>query len=1635
MKHMPLEYCGCTAMDRRCAAPMIPWIISEIKKKNVPQKVNVLVASGDVSAYVTNKEQPLFRHSLRACLKPQVAPPASQDPKGGTFLYMIKGDEGLYYYHLFRAKDAEATMEREKKDARARDVINLFNELDLATFERGRNVRATATCRDREIQKPISSFETQADETCTRYTLPDAESQAVSSPAAATEPGVVKLVVPCENREFDHVRAAKFVSCFSKHSNDSVFKVKNDACVYIARRINTHAHVRGVGDPRYATQFFCRARIVRRHEGAVVVVEDARPARRRPREQHDEGGAAAIAQQRRGPHVDRRHIAELVALLRGTVRGQDSNSPRQGTRVLHRRRARALSDPARSREVQIVGRQPAQRLPPAEAAIQRFQSIRRHPTRQSGFEYRQRSRQRRERHVAHYLNVALVSNGGDDARVSRNNDDDDDDTRGADDDVADDDDAATADHTDTEEDPEHATGRRLGHGHRQHEKSRRLDRQRDDDEHSGTATQRLVGQGERGSQSHDAVPGKLLLLLLVGRLDLRLISPDRKKVLLHKQLRDVASCVQGVANPEHFGFICRDGAGGGSDRFVGFIFKCQSESVADELVGAITQAFMASVDGLGGGGNNVVNVSGGGGQPSGSRMKERPVISCEHCPMVWYSKLVQEIEAQPASRVQSIIFSRLEMLPEEDQVIIVTKYKGAESINDVDAGASLNEQNKFLMRLLRAHCEAKQMRHVHDTAENRSEFLNQYLSVGVGSTIFMKAKRSLTNSFDHLMKRKGSKDDFGLSGQPGVNGTKPNLLSPVTPTGGSNGGIASSNASMVDLSPESQRPRSLRVSPEQQISLTTASPKSPMMDIFLKVGNSPKMSPPESSGEGASRPGQQQSGSWRQAILNSVVTPGKDKDNKDANTKNNANNLNNNNINQEQQAAPAKRSREELRAMWKKAINQQLILIRMEKENARLRIRQEEATVKRIKLEYDELSSCNRQLVEVWDLLVSKESRVSTKCDNQMLLQAIKQGVPRGKRGEVWQFLAEQFCMKQPPLDTRDFPNYNTPYELLLKQLTSQQHAILIDLGRTFPNHPYYSSPLGPGQLALFNLLKAYSLLDHEVEYCQGLSFVAAVLLLHMSEDQAFFLLRHLMFRRGLRKLYLPDMAALQLHLYQLSRLLHDRLPDVYSHFDKHEVSPTLYATSWLLTIFASQFPLGFVTRVFDLLFLESSEVIFRVALALLEEHQDQLLICDSFEEIMEYLKTKVPAVDNNTLDRVMKRVFYPDMEMAKQLNEYRVEYQVLQEEMLSVKPQIENMEKLEAMNKELLVRNQQLQDQFDDAMRNIKHQEAGRKQQLATLHRLESQNRSLEVTIFTMGSFIQQMIDQGVDVEIPGDVRRIVNQLMTAEKRRSNNNLRTLPSRIPEDNNNSKYDMQKSNSTGKESRLMKTQSMIGTPYPLKSALSQPNLGSKLEKSFSSFFANSHNHIKQQRDLRRGDGQAGSNEQVNSGGGIVVAANDENDPKTVNIDIQITDTMQQQQSEPANGALTLDPDSNLKINAFGSLEKSVSLPRNAKIPLKSSKSAYELGSVKKILTTKLEDVQSESISNLTGSMHPLDTCSDVNFTYGGTTKLKCLKPVRATSGGSAGAGHQQQNGTATSPDNNNREMQQQQQQQTQILSR
>ena len=57
-------------------------------------------------------------------------------------------------------------------------------------------------------------------------------------------------------------------------------------------------------------------------------------------------------------------------------------------------------------------------------------------------------------------------------------------------------------------------------------------------------------------------------------------------------------------------------------------------------------------------------------------------------------------------------------------------------------------------------------------------------------------------------------------------------------------------------------------------------------------------------------------------------------------------------------------------------------------------------------------------------------------------------------------------------------------------------------VARTYPTHPYFVVSDGPGQTALYEVLHAYSNLDKEVGYCQGLGFVAGQFIIHVSSCQ-----------------------------------------------------------------------------------------------------------------------------------------------------------------------------------------------------------------------------------------------------------------------------------------------------------------------------------------------------------------------------------------------------------------------------------------------------------------------------------------------------------------------------------------------------
>lgn len=64
-----------------------------------------------------------------------------------------------------------------------------------------------------------------------------------------------------------------------------------------------------------------------------------------------------------------------------------------------------------------------------------------------------------------------------------------------------------------------------------------------------------------------------------------------------------------------------------------------------------------------------------------------------------------------------------------------------------------------------------------------------------------------------------------------------------------------------------------------------------------------------------------------------------------------------------------------------------------------------------------------------------------------------------------------------------------------------------LDVNRTYRDHIMFRERYGLKQQALFNILGAYSVYNREIGYCQGMSQIAALLLMYLNEEDAFWAL------------------------------------------------------------------------------------------------------------------------------------------------------------------------------------------------------------------------------------------------------------------------------------------------------------------------------------------------------------------------------------------------------------------------------------------------------------------------------------------------------------------------------------------------
>lgn len=250
------------------------------------------------------------------------------------------------------------------------------------------------------------------------------------------------------------------------------------------------------------------------------------------------------------------------------------------------------------------------------------------------------------------------------------------------------------------------------------------------------------------------------------------------------------------------------------------------------------------------------------------------------------------------------------------------------------------------------------------------------------------------------------------------------------------------------------------------------------------------------------------------------------------------------------------------------------------------------------------------EMLSEWDSCMMKNyKKVRERC---------RKGIPPSVRARAWLHLCgAKYQMESPE-------NKNT-FRKLCASRGEQRWTddIEKDLHRNFPTHELFGGEYEKiGQGELFCVLKAYSVLNPVDGYCQAQAPLAALLLMNMPSEQAFWCLVAIC-DKYIPGYYSPGMEAIQLDGDILFGLLKKVAPRVHKHLKSQEIEPILYMTEWFLCLFARTLPWPSVLRIWDMFCCEGVKVLFRVALVLLKMALPRKVRrkCPSMYETLDVLK------------------------------------------------------------------------------------------------------------------------------------------------------------------------------------------------------------------------------------------------------------------------------------------------------------------------------------------------------------------------------------------------------------------------------
>ncbi|PKI82366.1 hypothetical protein MVES_003569 [Malassezia vespertilionis] len=264
-------------------------------------------------------------------------------------------------------------------------------------------------------------------------------------------------------------------------------------------------------------------------------------------------------------------------------------------------------------------------------------------------------------------------------------------------------------------------------------------------------------------------------------------------------------------------------------------------------------------------------------------------------------------------------------------------------------------------------------------------------------------------------------------------------------------------------------------------------------------------------------------------------------------------------------------------------------------------------------------------------------------------IEMVDFGVPAPLRGRIWLLLAGKKMRPVPGL----YASLVAQSQTAMRQQPPHQFAVLIenDLDMCFPLSKSFQGIGGSTRDDIRLVLHAYAHHNPAVGYTESMCLLVGMLLVHVSVEDAFWLLDAIMVHYGMGKYYTGNLDQLQVDNLVVDEHLRIVDNELHNKFKELRIEPLLFMPGWILPMFVRTLPWSTLLRVWDNFFCYGEHYMVKTAISVILLNRNVLLRPSQShdrEAMLHHLVFVTPSLvrDKVVLDTV-KNIQLSDKELS----------------------------------------------------------------------------------------------------------------------------------------------------------------------------------------------------------------------------------------------------------------------------------------------------------------------------------------------------------------------------------------------------